>query len=275
VKYEKNNTFASLMTGKGTGAISTIQVFGDSAQDVIKKIFEPAGKKPAKYETGKILLGTINNGDKKIDQVTIGCERPRTFAVNCHGNPLLVEMIVQLLQKNGVEILTVEQLQTKILTEQKTNTIALEAKLVLPKVKTLQGTKIIFNQIDSGLSKTAKKWLDNLDDIYLDKIAAEVKLISQKSRIANLIIYGCKAILTGPPNSGKSSLLNCLAGRQKSIVTEISGTTRDWVTAECRIDPLSLELIDTAGLDENQLDAPNVIEKAARKKTIETLEQAD
>ena len=276
MKYEKNNTFAAVITGKGTGAISTIQVFGDSAEDIIKKIFQPAGKKPEKFETGKILVGTIHDGDKKIDQVTIGCEQPRTFAIICHGNPLIVEMIVQLLQNSGVQILTAEQLKSKILSAKKKNgTIALEAKLAQPKVKTLQGTKIVLNQIDSGLSKTAKDWLEKLDDIYPDKIQAEASRILKTSRSAKLIIYGCKTILTGPPNSGKSSLLNRLAGRQKSIVTEISGTTRDWVTAECLIDSVSLELIDTAGLDEKTSDAPDNIEKTAQQKTLGILRQAD
>ncbi len=267
--------YAAVMTGKGTGAISTIQVFGDSAEEVFRKIFQPAGKKPSKFETGKILLGTIHDGDKKIDQVTIGCEHPRTFAINCHGNPLLVEMIVQLLRRNGVHILTAEQLLIKILTEQNYNTIAIEAKLAQPKVKTLQGTKIVLNQSDSGLSKIAQDWLENLDDIDPDKIKTEAAEILQTSRTAKLIIYGCTAVLTGPPNSGKSSLLNCLAGRQKSIVTDISGTTRDWVTAECLIDSVSLELTDTAGLNENSSDAPDNIEKTAQQKAIETLEQAD
>lgn len=270
------NCFAAVMTGKGTGAISTIQVIGDSAEDLFKKIFQPAGKGPTKFETGTILLGTIHDGNKKIDQVTIGYEQLRTFAINCHGNPLLVEMIMQLLRRNDVQILSAEQLQTKILSEQKTNnTIAIEAKLAQPKVKTLQGTKIVLNQINSGLSKTAKNWLENLDDIYPDKIQAEASRILQISRTAKFIIYGCKAVLTGPPNSGKSSLLNCLAGRQKSIVTEISGTTRDWVTAECLIDSLSLELTDTAGLNEQSSDIENTIEEASQKKALETIEQAD
>lgn len=267
---------AAVITGKGTGAISTIQVFGDSAEDVIRKIFQPAGERPAKFETGKILLGTIHDSDKKIDQVTIGCEQPMIFAINCHGNPLIVEMIIQLLRRNGAEILTAEQLQIKIMSEQKqVCTIALEARLAQPKAKTLHGTKIVLNQIASGLSKAANDWLENLDDIYPDKIKDEANRILQASRTAKLIIYGCKAVLTGPPNSGKSSLLNHMAGRQKSIVTDISGTTRDWVTAECRIDSVSLELTDTAGLNEKPPDSSDSIEKAALQKAIETLEQAD
>ena len=268
--------FAAVMTGKGTGAISTIQVYGDLAEELIGKIFEPAGKGPAQFATGKILLGAIHDGEKTIDQVTIGCERPRMFAIHCHGNPLIVEMIVQLLQKHGTQILSPEEFLIKTLSiENHTGTIALEATLSLPKAKTLQDTKIIAHQINTGLTKTAQDWLENIGTISLDEIKDDVTRILEKSAIAKLIIYGCSAALTGPPNSGKSSLLNRLAGRQKAIVTDIKGTTRDWVTAQCRIDCLSLELIDTAGLDETLPNSPESIETTAQKKAIETLEQAD
>jgi len=268
--------FAAVTTGKGTGAISTIQIFGGSAEAVMKKVFKPAGTKPLKFKTGEILLGTICDGAEVIDQVTIGCEGPDTFAINCHGNPLIVEMIMQLLRRHGAALLTAEQLQRKLLTAQKTaDTIAVEAKLAQAKARTLQGTKIIMNQIDAGLTKKARGWLKNIDEISLDTIKAEAIKILQKSQAAKLIIYGCTAVLTGPPNSGKSTLLNCLAGRQKAIVTDIKGTTRDWVEATCRIDSLSLTLIDTAGLDEELAGPEDTVENAAQKKTTEILEQAD
>jgi len=270
------NTFAAVMTGKGTGAISTVQVFGDSAEAIVKKIFKPAGTKPAKFETGEILLGTITDGNETIDQVTIGCEQANSVAINCHGNPLIVADIMQLLQRCGATLLTAEALLTKIISARKSvNTIAIEAKLAQLKAKTIEGTKIITNQIDAGLSKKVQNWLKNINVISLDKTKAEAIQILQKSQTAKLIIYGCSAVLIGPPNSGKSTLLNCLAGRQKAIVTDIKGTTRDWVEAVCRITSVSLKLIDTAGIDE-KLPAPkDTIEKAAQKKSVEVLEQAD
>jgi tRNA modification GTPase len=268
--------FAAVITGKGTGAISTIQLFGDSAGDVINKIFEPAGKKPAKLEAGRILLGAIHDGDKILDQVTIGCEHLRTFAINCHGNPLIVEMIMQLLRRHGAEILSDEQLQIKILSEQKDgNTIATEAKLAQPKAKTLEGTKIITNQVNAGLSKTAQDWLEHIKEISTEEILNQASQILRDTQTAKLIIYGCTAVLAGPPNSGKRSLLNCLSGRQNSIVTDIKGTTRDWVRSQCKLSSLSLELIDTAGLDELLTTSENSIEKYAQKKTAEVLEKAD
>jgi len=264
------------MTGKDTGAISTIQVLGDSAEVVVKKIFKPAGTKPVKFKTGEILLGTITDDNETIDQVTIGCEQANSFAINCHGNPLIVADIMQLLQRCGATLLTAEQLLTKIISAQKPiNTMTVEAKLAQLKAKTIQGTKIIANQIDAGLSKKAAEWLQNINAISLNQISAEAERILENSRTAKLIIAGCTAALIGPPNSGKSTLLNCLAGRDKAIVTDIKGTTRDWVEAVCQIGSLSLRLIDTAGLDE-KLPAPkDTIEKAAQKKSIQILEQAD
>ena len=271
------SVFAAVMTGKGTGAISTIQVFGDSAETIIKKIFKPATAKPPVLKTGKILLGTITDATKTIDQVTIGCEGADNFAINCHGNPLIVEMIMQLLVEKGAKPVTSEQLLAKILSAQKDlNTIAIEAKLIQPKAKTLQGTKIIANQIHAGLNKKIQQWQKDINTLSLDEISAEADEILIKSRTAKLIIFGCKAAIAGPPNTGKSTLLNFLAGRQKAIVTDIEGTTRDWVSAQCRIDPLYVELIDTAGLDEKLTEgSDDAIEKASQQKNAEILDNAD
>ena len=177
------SVFAAVMTGKGTGAIATIQLYGDSAADILKQIFTLQGQKPAEFSTGKILLGTIAAGSETIDQVTIGCEDNNTYAINCHGNPLIVERLMQLLRQQGVELLTAEQLLCK--TSAENNTIALEARLTLPKIKTFEGTRIILNQIDSGpeppwfragLTASAKNWLQSPPD----KIAVEAQNIIDK-----------------------------------------------------------------------------------------------
>ena len=250
------------MTGKGTGAIATIQICGESAKGIIEKIFEPA----VELQAGKIYVGAITDGSKTIDQVTIGWSDTDTFAINCHGNPLVVEQICQLLQREGAELVTAEQLLAKI--SAGGSTIALEAKLTLPKVKTIEGTQIILNQIDSGLATAAKRWLKST----LEEIKIEGGKIVEASKIARHIIFGYKMVLAGPPNTGKSTLLNRLAGREKAIVTNIKGTTRDWVSAECRIGELAVELIDTAGFDENFEDSIN---SASQKAASEMINQAD
>jgi len=263
---------AAVMTGKGTGAIATIQLFGDNSKAILEKIFHvrrsdsEVGKPTVEFIVGKIYIGKITDDNQTIDQVAIGCEKPDTFTINCHGNPLIVEQIMRLLKEMGVELLTAEQMLCK--TSDDNNTIALEAKLALPKVKTLEGTKIILNQIDSGLSAVAKKW----QKAAPEQIFYEAKEILRASEIAKLIIFGCKIVLAGPPNTGKSTLFNLLAGKQKAIVTNIRGTTRDWVSAECKIGPLIVELFDTAGLDETLSDE---IDKASQQAAIDIINQAD
>jgi len=269
--------YAAVMTGKGTGAIATVQVFGDAAQGVLAEIFKPAGSRSAEFKTGKILLGMIVDGERNIDQVTIGCEGPQNFAIHCHGNPLIVEMIMELLGGRGADLISAEELLRRILTAQESlNAIAIEAKLAQLNAKTLAGTKIIVNQIDAGLADKASQWLQDAQTISLEQIAAEARQILKNSRPAKLIIAGCTIVLAGPPNTGKSTLLNYLAGRQKAIVTDIEGTTRDWVSAQCQIGPLCVTLIDTAGLDEQLAAATgNTVEKTAQERTSQILAGAE
>ncbi len=123
------SAFAAVVTDKGTGAIATIQLLGESAEAVLKKIFKPTGSNLATFKAGKILLGTINEGNQTIDQVVIGCEADNCFAINCHGNPLIVEIIMQLLQRCGAEFVAAEQLLAMTLQAQgPVNTIALRGQ---------------------------------------------------------------------------------------------------------------------------------------------------
>ena len=123
-------SWAAVMTGKGTGALATVQIYGDSAEAILRLIFTTAGNTVPDFTVGKILLGTIARGETTIDQVTIGCEADRCFAVHCHGNPLIVEQIMALLQSQGVTLLGAGQLLARIWhREQSLCTPAIEAKL--------------------------------------------------------------------------------------------------------------------------------------------------
>ena len=269
------NTFAAVMTGKGVGAIAAIQIFGESAQKILREVFTPVGKGPAKFKSGQVLLGTIVDSTETIDQVAIGCEGKNTYTINCHGNPLIVADIMRLLVREGVTLLDAEELLAKILaTREGVTAIEVEAKIAL-KAKTLAGAKIIANQVRAGLNKRASQWLEGIKAVSLGEIKSQAREILERSQTAKLIIYGCTAVIAGPPNSGKSTLLNCLAGRQKAIVTDIKGTTRDWVSARCRIGRVCVELIDTAGLDEELGTKADTIKKASQEKTVELLEEAD
>jgi tRNA modification GTPase len=268
-------TFASVTTAKGTGAISSIQVAGPSAKVILKKIFRPAGGKEADFGIGNILTGNIVDGEQVVDHVVIGCESENNFAINCHGNPIIIEMIMQLLSSHSAEPAGAEEmLERRFAEDPRINTITTEAKLAQLKTVTLEGSKLIAGQADEGLGRIAREWLANMDSLILEDITEKCGRILADSKIAHLIINGCKVVIAGPPNSGKSTLLNCLSGRQKAIVTDVAGTTRDWVTGRCRVDRLLIELNDTAGLDEN-LSEKNSVDGESQRRAARLLADCD
>lgn len=260
------NARACVTTAKGTAAISSVHLTGDDAPAIIKAIFQHPFPNDRNYEAGGILVGNIIDGDRIIDHAVVACLEPDRFEISCHGNPLIVEMLMKLLEQKGAKLVSAEEILKEDIAGESENAITAEAKLHQLKAVSIEGVKIIANQLDTGLQKTVKSWLVNFDSLTVDQIANESKEILTVSQTAKLIINGCKAVITGPPNSGKSTLFNCLAGKQKAIVTDIAGTTRDWVTATCRIAPLLVELIDTAGLDEI-LTTINIDHKAQQKTT--------
>jgi tRNA modification GTPase len=264
---------AAVMTGPGAGAIATIQLTGDSVPTLLQQAFVPAGGKPAVFETGRILVGRFVDDGRTVDQVTIGCEAPRTFCLHCHGNPLIVEAIVKSLRGLGAEIVApARMLLAQWEGAEPDHALASEARLALATVKTIEGAVLIDHQVRDGLAAKATQWLNS---ISLETIRREVSQVLADSRTARLIIEGCTIALIGPPNTGKSTLFNALAGREKAIVADVAGTTRDWVSTDIRIPPLTATLIDTAGLDSSPALAEGEIAQAAQRKSIEMLRQAD
>jgi tRNA U34 5-carboxymethylaminomethyl modifying GTPase MnmE/TrmE len=266
---------AAVMTGPGAGAIATIELVGDCAEPILRTIFHRTDGKPFEFAAGRVFLGDILDGHRTIDQVTIGCEGADAFAIHCHGNPLIVEQIMGLLRRHGVRPVRAEQLLGGVLMSREAgDSITVEAKLAFATVKTIEGASLIANQVKGGLAAKARQWQLDLDSAPIEQIAAEARRILLDSDKARLILSGCTIALIGPPNSGKSTLLNALAGREKAIVTDIPGTTRDWVSAEIRIPPLLATIIDTAGLDP-ALAAAGGIDCSAQHKSLEALDRAD
>lgn len=265
---------AAVMTGPGAGAIATIQLSGETAETVLQGIFRRADGGPFELVAGRILLGDMVDGEQAIDQVTVGCDGPGEFAIHCHGNPLIVERIMELLQRRGVQPVQAEQLLARVLMEREPkDSIRVEAKSALATVKTIEGAHIVANQVTVGLGARVRQWQADLDSTPLEQIAAQAEQILHDSDTARLILSGCTIALVGPPNTGKSTLLNALAGREKAIVTDAAGTTRDWVSAEVRMPPLVATIIDTAGLDLSL--AAGQIDCAAQQRSVEALSRAD
>ena len=262
------------MTGKGTSAIATVGVLGASAPAVLARIFQPQGSSTPVPDPGRTRLGHIVCAGAAIDQVILACESPQVYMIHCHGNPLIVKTIMELLEQHQVRLVSPEQMHCRVWRSQGLNTLALEGRLALLRARTLEGTRIIMRQMDGGLVETLSAWRAGIESLSVQAIQAQARSILEQSEIARRIIYGCRAVLVGPPNTGKSTLLNCLTGQDSAIVADVKGTTRDWIEVPCRMDSLYLTLVDTAGLDED-LMAQSDVDRMSQERSLDLLGQAD
>lgn len=277
-----------VLTSRGMAAISSIAVRGPGTPEILAKIFREDTVKERRQEArvpltaGHLLHGAIVEDEHVIDEVVIGCEGPDEFVIHCHGNPLLVEQIVKLVQSYGASFIDADSFTFARYRVMSANAIEAEAQWMMQKSATLFGVKILQSQIEKGLSKWVTQTLENIDSITSDEIKSQCKDILKRSNIAEQIIKGVKIAIAGPPNSGKSTLFNCLAGQQQVIVSETAGTTRDWVSITCNVADragmknavIQAEFIDTAGLDD-VFTSDNPVEQAAQGMTRRILEYCD
>ena len=269
------DTIAAITTPKGTAAISSIQIAGATSADIVHEIFKPIGAKQFKLIPGSILTGTIADDQSTIDHVVIGCLDTHCFEINCHGNPLIVEKIARLIADNGAKLLSTEDfLLAQLQNDPSKNSIQIEAAIAQTRAATLAGAKIIAAQPDKGLGKLAEDWLSDFDNIPLDNIKARCTDILAASKTARLLMDRVKVIIAGAPNSGKSTLLNTLAGKQKAIVTDIAGTTRDWVSTTIDTGRLLIEFFDSAGIDA-ALSARSDADAQSQNLALDLLKDAD
>lgn len=289
------DTKVSVLTARQMAAIASVSLGGPDAQTILEKVFRtgsPAawsasdtigsklpdnahpGAGASGYCTGSIHHGSIVDGETLIDEVVVGCEEKGEFVIHCHGNPLLVEQIVKLCQSHGAVLTDAAEFTGRRYREQSQTMIEAEIKQALRTCATLSGAKIISNQRTSGLLPLVQNWHETIDTISLPQLWAECHRVLRKTSRGRYLINRCRLVIVGPPNSGKSTLLNQLAGTDEVIVSQTAGTTRDWVRITCHVGPLLADIYDTAGLDE-ALMAGREVDTMAQQRTLSLIRSAD
>ena len=257
-----------VLTARGMAAIASVALYGAGAGGLVGRIF--GGSVPV---CGRSAYGAILDGGEVIDSVVAACEKPDCFVIHCHGNPLLVEQIVQLCQRYGAVAQRPEDYLFACTCAEAQTLIEAEARLAMTQAATLAGVELIGRQISAGLTGWVRRWL-SAAPLDLEGLRRESGELLDRSIIAKRVIEGVRIALIGAPNSGKSTLLNWLAGAKEALVSETAGTTRDWVSTVCRIGPLRAELIDTAGLD-TAMAAEDTLERAAQEVAVGVMQSCD
>jgi len=251
---------AAVITPWGSAGVGVVQVRGAGTKEILQVVFRPARADQA-WAAPQIKYGELldENGEA-FDEVLVTCRDCGGFPVAeicCHGGPRPMQKLLLRLKQLGVE--QVEPEEAAILPHPTGPAPAIEEELfrALASAPTVCVIETLCAQRQSG------GLIDVLTEPEFPASELDLRRLLETWPIAQKMFHPPRLILLGPPNTGKSLLANRLAGRDISIVTDVPGTTRDYVTAPASVAGWPIEIVDTAGLG----DAVDLLDAKAQQRT--------
>ena len=284
-----------------TGAVSIIRISGEEAILIASELIN---KDLSKKEGYTITFGTVQEDNEVVDEVLVSIFRaPKSYTgedvveIGCHGGLFITRKILSLCLGKGARLARRGEFTERAFLNGKMDLSQAEGVNDLINATDEVNAKSAMHSLKGSVSKILKPLEEDLtqiisnievnidypeyDDVHQlteDEILPKAKawlndiqkLIDEAKKAVN-IREGIDTVILGRPNVGKSSLLNALLEEDKAIVTDIAGTTRDIVEGTVRLDGITLNLIDTAGIHESN----DIVEKIGIDKSLQALEKAE
>lgn len=298
--HSLDDTIIALATAQGVSAIAVIRLSGKQAIAVTQKIFH--GKNLLEQPSHTLHFGTIQDGDKTIDEVLVSLFRePHSFTkenaveISCHGSPVIVKEIIKAFLKNGARLAEPGEFTKRAFLNGRFDLAQAEAVADLINAETDNARQAALNQMRGGFSNEIRHLREELihfaslieleldfgeEDVefakredlkdLIKKIQSYLTSLIQSFDQGNVVKNGIPTVIAGRPNAGKSTLLNTLLNEERAIVSEIPGTTRDAIEDEMILGGVAFRFIDTAGLRETR----DVIEAMGIERTREQMRKA-
>ena len=297
------SAIAAISTPLGTGGVGIIRISGKNATEIADRIFVSVnGIKLSSSKGYRAYFGRIFDGETAVDEVVCLVFRaPHSYTgedvveINCHGGVVLLKKILRLVLQNGAQAAAPGEFTNRAFLNGKLDLSEAESVMTLISAQGEQGANAAFNQLEGSLSRKIEKinssllslaahiaaWVDYPDDeieelgnneLYSTIYNAYLELCALLSNFDSgmAVTNGVEAAIVGKPNVGKSTLMNLLTGYDRSIVTEIEGTTRDVVEETVNLNGCILRISDTAGMRETG----DIVEKLGVERSRKKLERA-
>lgn len=264
---------ASLLTPPGSGAIAVIALSGPAARELLSSFFTPRRTDGWQQATvGRVLLGSWRRTDGTEEELLISRPGKQSWEIHCHGGVAAVDTILTDLQGRGVSIVPWAQW----IRQQTDDPLQSAAQLELTRALTPRTVAVLLDQYRGALRDELQSLRTQLEQpeaagVAIDELQQRFIRLLERSRVGLHLTRPWRVALVGPPNVGKSSLLNRLVGFQRAIVFDQPGTTRDVVTAQTAFDGWPVELFDTAGMRE----AGDRVEQTGVAMARQAAKQAD
>ncbi|HUA08518.1 MAG TPA: tRNA uridine-5-carboxymethylaminomethyl(34) synthesis GTPase MnmE [Candidatus Acidoferrales bacterium] len=270
-----NDTIAALATPPGRGAIAIVRVSGPEVSAVAQRLVPGVELQPRYAHYAAI----VDERGEAIDRgVAIFAPAPHSYTgedtleLQIHGSPVVAREVLRALFACGVRLAEPGEFTRRAFMHGKMDLHAAAAVADLIDAETRSAARAALANLGGGLAREVQALRARLVTVVeecsgavdfpeevpdpdrarvlgeLDAIAGELARLLHDGEIGRLVREGVSVAIVGPPNAGKSSLLNALLGEERAIVSEIAGTTRDTIEESIAIDGVRVRLVDTAGI---------------------------
>ena len=301
---ENADTICAVSTPPGEGGISIIRISGPGARKIFQRVFKPKTRQVKHFNPGRLYLGYIvdPNNSGEIDEVlAVFMPAPGTYTrediaeIHSHGGFAVQKSILSIIMNEGARLAEPGEFTKRAFLNGRLDLLQAESVLDVIRSSTNEELRYALSYLKGTLSRKMDSFRRVLkqalvaieasidfpdEDLGIDILPHIKSLKRSKKEVDRLISsyyegkglkYGYEVVIAGRTNVGKSSLLNALLMKERAIVTELPGTTRDLIEETIYLDGIKVRLVDTAGIGLPQ----NIVEEEGMRRVREKVSESD